>query len=140
MGFTTFEASTSFRGFFVPLSFVTCAFLFTILVFGDAIRFSDPQHLYLKTAMEANRTAGLISPSAISIPDVIGRTRLNFLGSNFTLNSGNSPNSKAPTQTRHLGSTHHGANPFLPSPTLFSTISQPFPPIDALPTEAPDRE
>jgi hypothetical protein len=44
-GFTTFEMSTGFHGFIVPLSFVTCALLFTILVFGDSIRFSDPPTL-----------------------------------------------------------------------------------------------
>jgi hypothetical protein len=44
-GFTTFEASTGFRIFFVSLSFETCVLSFATLVFGDSIRFLDPSTL-----------------------------------------------------------------------------------------------
>jgi hypothetical protein len=44
-GFTTFEASTSFRGFLIPFLLVSFVSLFPILVFGDSIRFLDPPTL-----------------------------------------------------------------------------------------------
>jgi hypothetical protein len=41
-GFTTFEASTNFRRFLASLSFVNSAFSLVTLLFGELIRFSDP--------------------------------------------------------------------------------------------------